>query len=41
MNALNYFCLSVLFFLFNVSLYNHEYANEISCILIIRPMSYI
>ena len=32
----HFFYLSVFFFLFNIFLYIHAYANEISCILIIR-----
>ena len=35
------FYLSVFFFIFNVFLYIHEYANEIICIFIIGPNSYI
>ena len=35
------FYLSVFFFLFNVFLYIHEYANEIICIFIIGSTSYI
>ena len=39
--SLELFYLSVFFFLFNVFLYIHEYANEIICIFIIRSTSYI
>ena len=35
------FYLSVFFFLFNVFLYIHEYANEIICIFITGSTSYI
>ena len=37
----NNFYLSVFFFLINVFLYIHEYANEIICIFIIGSTSYI
>ena len=35
------FYLSVFFFLFNVFLYTHEYANDIICIFIIGSVGYI
>ena len=36
-----FFYLSVFFFLFNIFLYIHEYANEIICIFIIGSTLYI